>query len=37
MLSTRGQGIISNTVHPCWIVQVPWIGKRSSRRTIESQ
>ena len=33
MLSTGGRGMLSNTVHPRWIVQVPWIGKqRSSRR-----
>jgi hypothetical protein len=38
MLSTGGRGMISNTVHPCWIVQVPWIGEqRSSRRIVESQ
>ena len=38
MLPTGGRGMISNTVHPCWIVQVPWIGEqRSSRRIVESQ
>jgi len=23
MLSIRGQGMLSNTAYPCWIVQVP--------------
>jgi hypothetical protein len=33
MLSTRGRGMLLNTMHLCWIVQVPWIGEqRSSRR-----
>jgi len=38
MLSTGGRGMLSNTMHPCWIVQVPWIGEQcSSRRTVEGQ
>ena len=38
MLSTEGRGMLLNTVHPCWIVQVPWIGEqRSSRHIVESQ
>ena len=37
MLSTGGQGMLLNAVHPCWIVQVPRIGEqRSGRRTVES-
>ena len=30
ILSTRGQGMLSNAMHPCWIVQVPWIGEQCS-------
>jgi len=38
MLLIGGRGMLSNTVHPCWIVQVPWIGEQcSSRRTVEGQ
>ena len=38
MLSTGGRGIISNTIYPYWIVQVPQIGEqRSSRCIIKSQ
>ena len=26
MLSVGGRGMLLNAVHPCWIVQVPWVG-----------
>ena len=35
MLSTRGRGILLNTVHPYWIVQVPQIGEQRSSRRIQ--
>jgi len=37
MLSTGGWGMLSNTMHPCWIVQVSWIEQCSSRHTVEGQ
>ena len=37
MLSTRGRGMILNTMHPYQIVQVPQIGEYSSCRTVKSQ
>ena len=38
MLSIGGQGMLSNTIHLCWIVQVPQIGEQcSSCHTIEGQ
>ena len=30
MLSVGGQGMLSNAVYPCWIVQVPWVGEQCS-------
>ena len=37
MLSIGGRGVLSNAMHPCWIVQVPWIEQRSSRCVVEGQ
>ena len=38
ILSTGGWGILSKTVYPCQIIQVPQIGEqRNSHRTVESQ
>jgi len=27
MLSIGGRGMLSNAVHPCWTIQVPWVGE----------
>jgi hypothetical protein len=37
MLSIGGWGMLSNAVHLCWIVQVPWVGEQRGSRIVEGQ